>query len=120
MRGREERRRAAGDRGQVTAEAAVVIPALVLLVGMLMWGLGAVAAQARCGDAARAGARAAARGEDTAAATRIAEAAAPRGAMVEVTREGPFFRVTVAARAPGPGPLAVRVGGEAVAYAEDA
>src|SRR5882757_7128413 len=54
-----------GDGGYVTAEAAVVIPVLVTLTGLLIWGLMAGAAQVRCVDAARAGARAAARSEAT-------------------------------------------------------
>ncbi|MDT0308411.1 TadE family type IV pilus minor pilin [Streptomyces sp. DSM 44917] len=106
------------DRGYVTAEAAVVLPVLVVLLGMLLWGLGAVAAQARCGDAARAGARAAARGEAAAAVERAARATAPEGARVRVAREDDLVRVTVDARTPGPGPLAVRVSGEVVARAE--
>ncbi|MER7400876.1 TadE family type IV pilus minor pilin, partial [Streptomyces sp. NPDC000151] len=55
--------KAASDRGMVTAEAAVVIPTLVLFVAMLLWGLMAACAQIQCVDAARAGARAAARSE---------------------------------------------------------
>jgi hypothetical protein len=102
----------------VTAEAAVAVPALVLLLGMLLWGLGAVAAQTRCGDAARAGARAAARGEPAAAVVAAARSAAPGGAEVRTDREGELYRVRVTARAPGPGPLAVRVAAEAVARAE--
>ncbi|MFE2328298.1 TadE family type IV pilus minor pilin, partial [Streptomyces sp. NPDC059385] len=45
-----------GDRGYVTAEAALVIPALVLFAALLVWALMAAAAQIRCVDAARAGA----------------------------------------------------------------
>ncbi|WP_399552632.1 TadE family type IV pilus minor pilin, partial [Streptomyces sp. YIM 98790] len=41
----------------------MAVPCLVVLLGMVLWGLGAVATQLQCGDAARAGARAAARGE---------------------------------------------------------
>lgn len=107
-----------GDRGYVTAESAAVIPSLVLLLGMLLWALGAVAVQARCADAARAAARAAARGEEDAAVTRVARAAAPQGAEVRTWQEGQLYRVRVTARTLGPGPLAVRVAREAVAYAE--
>ncbi|NDZ77329.1 hypothetical protein G3I19_02080 [Streptomyces sp. SID10853] len=49
------------DRGSVSAEAAVVIPALVLFTMTLVWALTAAAAQIQCVDAARAGARAARR-----------------------------------------------------------
>ncbi|MFE0578162.1 TadE family type IV pilus minor pilin, partial [Streptomyces sp. NPDC058874] len=44
------------DRGYVTAEAALVIPALVLFAASLVWALMAAAGQIRCVDAARAGA----------------------------------------------------------------
>jgi hypothetical protein len=106
------------DRGYVTAEAAVVIPCMALLLGMLLWGLGAVSVQLRCGDAARAGARAAARGEPVTVAVEVAREAAPDGATVQVVRDGDLYRVRVQAHAPGPGPLAVRVTREAVARAE--
>lgn len=49
------------DRGSVTAEAAMVIPVLLLFALALVWALMAAAAQIRCVDAARTGARAAAR-----------------------------------------------------------
>ncbi|MFE2132276.1 TadE family type IV pilus minor pilin, partial [Streptomyces sp. NPDC059466] len=44
-----------GDRGFVTAEAAVVLPSLVLVGMALVWALLAASAQIRCVDAARAG-----------------------------------------------------------------
>jgi hypothetical protein len=47
--------------GFVTAEAAVVLPVLVMFTMALVWALMVVAAQIQCVDAARAGARAAAR-----------------------------------------------------------
>lgn len=106
------------ERGFVTAETAVVVPSLVLLLAMLLWSLGAAGAQLRCGDAARAGARAAARGETTAVVVEVAREAAPAGARVRVVRDGPLYRVRVEARTPGPGPLALRVSREAVARAE--
>ncbi|MEU1130279.1 TadE family type IV pilus minor pilin, partial [Streptomyces sp. NPDC005900] len=60
---RSDRRREprARDQGFVTAEAAVVLPTLVLFTMALVWTLLAVCAQIQCVDAARAGARAAAR-----------------------------------------------------------
>ncbi|WP_059010583.1 TadE family type IV pilus minor pilin [Streptomyces specialis] len=112
------RRDRRADGGYVTAESAIVVPALVLLLGMLLWALGAVGAQTRCGDAARAGARAAARGEDPDAVTGVARAVAPDGARIRVAREGELYRVSVEATTPGPGPLAVPVSADAVAHAE--
>ncbi|WP_419996241.1 TadE family type IV pilus minor pilin [Streptomyces boninensis] len=107
------------DAGFVTAEAAVAIPALVLVAMGLLWGLVAACAQIQCVDAARAGARAAARSESAGASTAAARAAAPQGARVELSREGELVRVRVAAAAPGPWGLGLRLRGEAVALAED-
>ncbi|MER7673929.1 TadE family type IV pilus minor pilin [Kitasatospora sp. NPDC096128] len=110
-----------GDAGFVTAETAVVLPALVLLAAMLIWGVLAAAAQITCVDAARIGARAAARGEPDAAG--IARAAAPPGARVRVAIAADTVRVDVDAPCAAPGRLAgllaVRVGAMAVAARED-
>ncbi|MFF4324242.1 TadE family type IV pilus minor pilin [Streptomyces sp. NPDC001568] len=117
---RSERKSAGNaDRGYVTAEAAMVIPALVLFAALLVWALMAAAAQIRCVDAARAGARAAARSEPVEVALAAARAAAPPGAEVEVERAGDLWRVRVAASAPGSDRLPVRIGAQAVALAED-
>ncbi|WP_431950145.1 TadE family type IV pilus minor pilin [Actinacidiphila sp. bgisy167] len=107
---RSERRR---DGGYVTAEAAVVIPSLVFLTALLLWGLAAAAAQIRCVDAARAGARAAARDEPDEAVLRTTRTAAPGEAAIAVHREGGLVRVTVEARS-----LSLTLRGEAVAAVE--
>ncbi|WP_435241242.1 TadE family type IV pilus minor pilin [Streptomyces cucumeris] len=112
--------RGSRDGGYVTAEAAIALPVLALFTLMLIWGLMAAAAQLQCVDAARAGARAAARSEPGDAAVAAAKSAAPHGARVEVWRDGDLVRVRVEARSAGPGPLAVGLRGEAVALAEDA
>ncbi|WP_406091536.1 TadE family type IV pilus minor pilin [Kitasatospora purpeofusca] len=118
-RGPRGRRR--GDAGFVTAETAVALPALVLLAALLVWAVLAAAAQLRCVDAARVGARAAARGEADAAG--VARAAAPPGAAVLVDLAPDTVRVTVDAPYGAPGRfaevLAVRVGATAVAARED-
>ncbi|MFD7499939.1 TadE family type IV pilus minor pilin [Streptomyces sp. NPDC059850] len=111
--------RTGSDRGFVTAETAVTLPVLVLFALMLIWGLMAASAQLSCVDAARAGARAAARSEPRDAAMDAARAAAPRGARVELWRDGDLVRVRVRTHAVGPGPLALRLHAEAVALAED-
>lgn len=108
-----------GDRGAVTAEAAVVIPVLVAFVMALLWALMAVSDQIRCVDAARAGARAAARSEPEAAVLEVARDAAPHGARVEIGRAGDLWRVRVEAPTPGPGVLALTLSAEAAALAED-
>ncbi|MFB6439083.1 TadE family type IV pilus minor pilin [Streptomyces sp. NPDC056411] len=107
------------DAGFVTAEAAVVLPVLVVLVGVLVWGLMAACARIECVDAARAGARAAARAEPRSVVIATARGAAPRGARIALAREGDLVRVRVESELPGMGHLAVRVGGEAVALAEE-
>ncbi|GAA2939315.1 TadE family type IV pilus minor pilin [Streptomyces enissocaesilis] len=108
-----------GDRGYVTAEAAVVVPALVLLTMALVWALMATSAQIQCVDAARAGARAVARQEPEGASVAAARQAAPRGARVTLGREGDLVRVAVEAPAPGLGALSLTLRAEAVARAEE-
>ncbi|WP_329026727.1 MULTISPECIES: TadE family type IV pilus minor pilin [unclassified Streptomyces] len=112
-----ERRR---DRGAVTAEAAMVIPVLAVFALALLWALMAASAQIRCVDAARAGARAAARSEPAEQVREAALSAAPDGASVVVERAGTLWRVNVTAPTPGPGPLTVTLRAEAAAAAEDA
>ncbi|WP_329400939.1 TadE family type IV pilus minor pilin [Streptomyces melanogenes] len=107
------------DRGFVTAEAAVVIPTLAAFALALMWGLMAAAAQIECLDAARAGARAAARSEAEQAVLAAARSAAPAGARVELRRDGDLWRVRVEAPTPGPRALALTLSGDAAALAED-
>ncbi|MGW7426517.1 TadE family type IV pilus minor pilin [Streptomyces sp. NPDC054813] len=107
------------DRGFVTAEAAVVLPVLVAFTMALVWGLLVVAAQIRCVDAARTGARAAARQDAEGAVVAVTKAAAPDGATVTVGREGDQVRVTVVARPPVLGSLPFEVRESAVALAEE-
>ncbi|MFD9490866.1 TadE family type IV pilus minor pilin [Streptomyces sp. NPDC060005] len=107
------------DGGFVTAEAAVVLPSLVLVGITLVWALLAASAQIQCVDAARAGARAAARQDSPDAVVATARRAAPAGAKVTVSRETDLVRVTVDARTPGPAALSLGVGDQAVALAEE-
>jgi secretion/DNA translocation related TadE-like protein len=106
------------ERGYVTAETAIVAPALVALLAMLLWALGAVATQLRCGDAARAAARAAARGEPAAVVLAVARAAAPQGADVRLHTEDQLQRVEVRARTPGPAALGLDISAAATSHAE--
>jgi Flp pilus assembly protein TadG len=74
-------RRGARDRGAFTAELAVGLPALMLLLFAGLTAVNAVTTRGRCVDAAREGAVIAARGgSGTGAAARIA----PGGAVVTV------------------------------------
>ncbi|WP_308288482.1 TadE family type IV pilus minor pilin [Streptomyces macrolidinus] len=104
----------------MTAEAAVVLPVLVFVLGVFVWALLAVSAQIQCVDAARAGARAAARQESPGVVEDTAARAAPKGAKVTTSRQGDLVHVTVLARTPGPAALPLEVRQEAVASAEDA
>ncbi|MFI6354116.1 TadE family type IV pilus minor pilin [Streptomyces sp. NPDC050743] len=103
----------------MTAEAAVVLCVLVAFTMALVWGLLVVAAQIQCVDAARIGARAAARQDPADAVVTVTREAAPRGARVTVGREGDQVRVTVVARPPVLGGLPFEVREQAVAPAEE-
>ena len=112
------------DRGTITAETAVTIPSLLVLLIIFVWVLLVITAQLRVVDAARAGARAAARGESLARSVEVAEQAAPAGAEASVSRTGDDVRVTVevAVRPPGGIPVLPVISVDAIAYAaaEDA
>lgn len=107
-------------QGSVTAETAIVLPAIaVLLAGVLA--LGAVVfAQVACIDAARAGARAAARGDGPSQVVGYARSLAPDGATVRVVHQGADVIVVVRARValPLPGGPGVVVDAEANAQRE--
>jgi hypothetical protein len=83
------------ERGSVTAEIAVALPALVLVIAVALWGVSVAAAQVACVDAARAGARAAARGEPLPAVRSVVARAAPPGARVTIRRDGELTEVSV-------------------------
>lgn len=108
------------DRGFVTAEAAMVLPVLVMFATALVWGLMVVAAQIQCVDAARVGARAAARQDPPGAVAEVAREAAPSGARVTVRREAEQVRVVVVARPPVLRGLPFELREEAVAAVEQA
>ncbi|MEU0738622.1 TadE family type IV pilus minor pilin [Streptomyces sp. NPDC006134] len=118
MRGCERGPRRGDDRGFVTAESAVVLPVLVMFAMALVWGLMVVAAQIQCVDAARTGARAAARQDPAGAVVALAREAAPHGATVTVGREADRVRVVVVAKPPVLGGLPFEVREEAVAMVE--
>ncbi|RKQ37050.1 TadE family type IV pilus minor pilin [Kocuria tytonis] len=91
------------DRGAVTVETAVIMPALVLLLAVLLAAAAAGMTTVRFEEAARASARAAARGENTAVVERTAREIAGDGASVVVGAAA--GRVTVAVSGPAPGIL---------------
>lgn len=104
-----------GERGAVTAEAAMVLPAMVAVTAALVWVLSLVLGQVRVVDAAREGARVAARGDGEAAAVAAARRVAPSGATVSVVRSGDTVTVTVTARLDGPGGVVGSLPGAEVA-----
>ena len=104
----------------VTAETAVVLPVLLLVLVCAVAAVTVVGAQLRCVDAAREGARAAARGATAAVVAELAGGVAPDGAVTAVQPAGDRVRVTVSVEvAPlGPVPLRTRVSAGAVAQLE--
>ena len=88
------------DRGAVTVEAAIALCALTVVVGLVLAGFTAVAAQLRCTDAAREAARLIARGEPQLAAQAV-EQIAPAGAELSIKTEGDSISVEVRAAPAG-------------------
>lgn len=86
------------DGGMVTAELAVALPALVLVLGVLLGALALAADQVRCVDAASAAARSLARGEPAARAEGLARMLGPRQASVEPVVGPDLVTVRVSAR----------------------
>ena len=113
-------RRRSADSGSVTAETALALQA-VGLVAVALIGVGWVAvAQLRCVDAARAGARLAARGEPPARVVGRAAAIAPADAVVTLGATGGEAVVTVRSAVDLPLGLRLAVGSRAVADLEAA
>ncbi|WP_410007809.1 TadE family type IV pilus minor pilin [Planotetraspora sp. A-T 1434] len=109
------------ERGSVTAETAVALPALVVVLAASLWVIAVVGAHLECVDAARAGARAAARGEAPEAVRSAVVRAAPGGARVVVSPGAEVTRVDVSvAVQPRWGPMlpAVEVRASAVSATE--
>jgi Flp pilus assembly protein TadG len=104
----------------VTAETAVVLPVLFLVLAGAVAAVTVVGAQLRCVDAAREGARAAARGEPVGVVEEVVARAAPDGATTTVSVGPEEVRVTVTARvaALGPVPLRITVSADATALTE--
>ena len=105
----------------MTAEVALAVPALVAVLGLALWAVAAAGLAMDCTDAARAGARAAARGDSEAAVRALVARAGPAGAVLTLERADGLVTVTVRAhtRSPGPVPLpSLTVRGTAVAQVE--
>jgi len=105
------------DRGSLTAELAAALPVVVFLLLAGLTAVNAVGTKLRCLDAAREGARAAARGDSGEDAGRRA---APPGATVTVVVDGDTVRASVraAVRPLGPHLPGLSVDADAVAAVE--
>jgi hypothetical protein len=91
------------ESGAVTAEAATVLPVLVLFALGLAWLVALGGTQVRALDAARETARAVARGEDLDTSLGLGRRVATAGARITVHDEGDTVAVTVDAPVRGPG-----------------
>jgi hypothetical protein len=113
------------DEGTATAEMAVVLPALAVVLVFSLWSVAAVTAQLRCVDAALVAARALARGERSDVSVAAARASAPDGARIVVSRSDDLVVVDVHADVRLPGPWSgalpgLSLAGRAVAAMEGA
>jgi len=102
------------DEGSVTAELAVALPAVVVVL-LLVLGVGAASVeQVRVVDAARTGARVAAVGDDDGAVRAAAQRLAGPGADVGIERDPPWVTVSVRAAVVA----GIQVGASASAWVE--
>jgi hypothetical protein len=91
------------DTGMVTAELAVALPALVVVMVAALYGEALVTAQLRCADAAAVAARLASRGDTAATVQSTALAAAPSGAQLGIATAATTVTATVTVRVSAPG-----------------
>jgi Flp pilus assembly protein TadG len=82
----------------VTAEIAVAMPVLMVLLAAALTAVAVIGGQLRCVDAAREAARALARGESTGTARSLVTATGPRGAILSSTSGREQIRTSVQAR----------------------
>ena len=83
------------ERGSVTAELAIVLPGVVLVLVAVLLVCAAAVTQLRCADAARAAARSAALGESSGEVAAVASELAGKGATVQVSTDGAWVVVRV-------------------------
>jgi hypothetical protein len=103
----------------VTVEVAVALPILVLVTALGIWGVTAASIKLTCLDAARSGARAAARGESMHSVRALVTESLPAGALVRVHRDLASSQVDVAVPVDAPvaaklPPLIIRVHATAI------
>lgn len=95
-------RSVSGQRGAVTAEFAVALPSIVVLLVVVLTAVTVGASQLRLEEAARAGAREIMRGEGTVVATTTVQRLAGRDAELAVTGDGTWATVHVSTTVDGP------------------
>ncbi len=93
------------DRGSVTAEFAVTLPAVLLVLALAVSGIQAGAQQVRLQDAAADAARTLARGDTAGSTAAIARARVPGSSLSSSTR-GDLLCATLSARLRGPAGIA--------------
>ena len=93
--------RAVAMRGSVTAELAVVLPAVTILLALLLLSVAAGMLQLRLEDGARAGARALARGDSSAQVRELVSGLAGEAAAVALETSDGYVTVTVQGRVGG-------------------
>jgi hypothetical protein len=103
----------------VTAELAVAVPVVVVVLALGLAAIRLGIDEVRCVDAARLAARALARGDSEASARDLALTAAPPGASVSVGSGGAEVTATVAASRDLAGWRIVTVRGSATAAREE-
>ncbi|OLT18340.1 pilus assembly protein TadE [Serinicoccus sp. CUA-874] len=79
----------------VSAELALTVPAVLLVLAICLTALSLGVDQVRCEDAARVAARAASRGEETAVVEQLARDRAPEGSSVVLGRDAEAVTVEV-------------------------
>lgn len=94
-RGEGRGRHEGAQRGSATAEFALALPAVVLVLLAVLAAAATGAAQVRCADAARVGAREFALGQDEGAARGAASEIAGAEAIVTISVAGRWVRVRV-------------------------
>jgi Flp pilus assembly protein TadG len=104
----------------VTAELAVALPALVVVLVAALYGVALVTAQLRCADAAAVAARLAARGDDAATVRSTALASAPSGARLGIATTATTVTATVAVTIEPPGLSRLLPGVSVIGHAADA
>ncbi len=91
-----------GQSGSVTAEVAVVLPALVVLIALLLGTAHVGTAQLRLDEAARAGAREAMRGESSTSVEQTVQRLAGTNATTRISAGSGWTTVEVRTRVTGP------------------